>query len=121
MLHDPKRFIRQKLSKKFLSPNTVRDGLIAALLIALEQRETAHGGLADPESWRRAKAGEIRGEMRARLSAVGAPFEYPSAAQLTQAAAGLAEVYRLGNPPEPLRCAFDADCNALLAKLENKL
>lgn len=116
MFHDPDRFIAEKLQKKFLSINTIRDGIMAALLISL--REAAHE-ISAPETWNREKASEIRATASEAFTAIAAPSEYPSLNQLQQVTASLKTFYKIEQLPEEQKTAFETRCQALFKKFED--
>ncbi len=71
------RFIEEKLSKKVLSANAVRDTLIAVMIVAMQRVADAEETLPDVE-------GRVRGLFESVLKRMGS-FEYPPAEHLTSA------------------------------------
>lgn len=56
MFQDPERFIQDKLSKKVLSANTIRDAIIAAFLIILQKKAEQDAMIPQLGDWRKTKA-----------------------------------------------------------------
>lgn len=119
MFHDPDRFIREKLQKKFLSINTIRDGIMAALLISLKEATYKKGETSTPETWNREKASEIRTKASEAFTTIAAPSEYPSLNQLQQVTASLKKSYGIDQLPEEQKTAFETRCQALFKKFED--
>ena len=119
MFQDPERFIRDKLSKKSLSANTVRDAMMASFILILQKKEEAAGNkIADPLSWREARAGEMRKIASDAFAAIGAPFEYPTPAQMERVKVEIER--RLGwSALDPaLQEEHEQHCRALFSKFE---
>ena len=121
MLKDPEGFILEKLSKKVLSPNTVRDAVIAAFLITLQKKAEEEGRFFETNDWRRSCAEEIRDIMVKTFAEINAPSEYPSLPQLRQVKAALECAYHWDQISESLKADFEARCEALFKKLETGL
>jgi len=118
-MNDPIRFIEEKLQKKFLSINTVRDGIMAAILISLQEMAEQNEKITDLEAWNRTKASEIRKKADEAFAAIKAPSEYPSQNQLQHVTASLKDSYGLNQLPPAEKEAFEARCKALFEKLED--
>jgi len=117
-LKDPEGFLREKLSKKVLSANTIRDAILAAFLIALQKKEAQEAEIPDPEDWRRVRVQEIRGIMSKAFSEIDAPSEYPTASQLKRVQEVLEQAYDWDKIPEALKKDFDLHCEALFKKFD---
>lgn len=119
MFQNPSGFIQEKLSKKVLSANTVRDGVMASFLIVLQKQAEAEGGaIAEPGRWREAKAGEIRKAAGEAFAAVAAPFEYPTLSQMKQAKLEIERHYRWDRIAPSLRQEHEENCRALFSKFD---
>lgn len=119
MFLDPERFIREKLSKKSLSANTVRDAMIASFIITLQKREESAGGkIADPAAWREAKAGEMRKIASDAFAAIGAPFEYPTLSQMERVKIDIERRLGWDHLDPALKEAHERNCRALFSKFE---
>lgn len=81
MVSNPEGFLREKLSKRTLSINTVRDALMASILLSFQRAEESKGSIPD-QTWRQAFAADLRQRMVAVCEAEGIPTEYPSLVQL---------------------------------------
>ncbi len=120
MFHDPLRFIEEKLQKKFLSINTIRDGVMAALLIALRETADKNGQTPPSETWEKKKAGEIREKAVEIFSALHAPFEYPTLAQLRQVTASLKKSFHFDQFSDRGKIDFEARCQAFFKKYDDR-
>ncbi|HZR47140.1 MAG TPA: hypothetical protein VFA47_10575 [Candidatus Manganitrophaceae bacterium] len=119
MFQNPARFIQEKLSKKVLSANTVRDGVMASFLIALQKQAEAEGkAIGEPERWREAKAGEIRKVASEAFALLAAPFEYPTLSQMKEATAEIERHYRWDRLDPALRREHEETCRALFLKFD---
>ncbi len=116
MAIDPDRFIQEKLSKKTLSINTVRDGVMAALLITLQKKEEQESSISDLEAWRRKKAIEIRIKASAVFAEIDAPFEYPTLLQIKTATDKIKKSYDWDRMPNQMKSHFETLCQSLFAK-----
>ncbi|WDT78772.1 MAG: hypothetical protein MPW14_16520 [Candidatus Manganitrophus sp.] len=95
MFRDPAGFIQEKLSKKILSANTVRDAMMASFILTLQKSEEGAGAsIPDPASWRQEKAREMREVASGAFAGIGAPFEYPTLPQMEQVKAEIERKYR---------------------------
>lgn len=119
MFQNPAGFIQEKLSKKVLSANTVRDAMMASFLLTLQKQEEATGKpIGEPGRWREAKAGEIRKVASEVFAALAAPFEYPTLSQMAQAKAEMERHYRWDNLDPLLRGAHEETCRLLFEKFD---
>lgn len=119
MFLDPAGFIQEKLSKKMLSANTVRDAMMASFILTLQKREERMGApIPDPVSWREATAGEMRAVAAAAFAGIGAPFEYPTLPQLEQVKAEIERKYRWDQLDAGLKEAHEQICRSLFSKFE---
>ena len=119
VFQNPAGFIEEKLSKKVLSANTVRDAMMASFLIALQKQEEAVGKPIDePGRWREAKAGEIRKVASEAFSALAAPFEYPTLSQMERAKAAMERYYRWDRLDPRLRDEHERTCLLLFSKFD---
>ena len=118
MVQDPERFIQEKLAKKTLSPNTIRDLIMAALLIALQGHEKDLSSNSEQAEWRETKAVEIREKASRAFEKMGAPFEYPSRAQLIDATERLKKDYHWDQMPPRLRDTFEDIYGLILSKFQ---
>lgn len=121
MFTDPEHFIKEKLKKKFLSINTIRDGIMAALLLSLQEAPEKGEQAITPETWGRKKASEIRVQADKAFAKIGAPSEYPTLEQLQQVAASLEKFYKVDQQPERQKADFETRCKALFDKFEDNL
>ncbi len=120
MFNDPGRFIEEKLQKKFLSINTIRDGIMAALLLSLQEAAQKTGKISNTETWHREKASEIRTKASEAFAAIAAPSEYPSLSQLKEVTASLKKSYEIDQGSEKNKNDFDHRCQAFFKKLEEE-
>jgi hypothetical protein len=118
VFQNPTGFIQEKLSKKVLSANTVRDALMASFLITLQKQAESQDPIHEPGRWREAKAGEIRKVASAAFAALAAPFEYPTLSQMEQAKAEMERHYRWDQLDPLLRQEHERICRSLFAKFE---
>ncbi|MBI3802259.1 MAG: hypothetical protein HY282_00665 [Nitrospirae bacterium] len=119
MFRDPERFIQEKLSKKMLSANTVRDAMMASFILTLQKREAAAGAaMPDPVAWREAKAREMRAAAAAAFAAIGAPFEYPTLPQMEKVKEAIERTYHWDHLSADLREAHEGHCRQLFSKFE---
>jgi hypothetical protein len=119
MFRDPAAFIQEKLSKKMLSANTVRDAMMASFIFTLQKREEAGGtSIPDPVSWREAKAREMREAASAAFAEIGAPFEYPTLPQMEQVKAEIERKYRWDQLDAGLKEEHERVCRLLFEKFE---
>jgi hypothetical protein len=119
MFQDPERFIREKLSKKSLSANTVRDAMMASFIIVLQKKEEAAGEpISDPVSWREAKAGEMRKVASDTFAAIGAPFEYPTLPQMERVKVEIERQLGWSGLDPLLQEEHERNCSALFSKFE---
>jgi len=116
MFNQPEKFIQEKLSKKELSANTVRDLSLAVFLVALQKNEQMVRGQALPEDWLSLKAIEIRAKASRIFASLEAPFEYPTRLQLEECVAELKRVYRLEELPAEIQLEFDSRHGLILSK-----
>ncbi len=116
MLNQPEKFILEKLSKKELSANTVRDLILATFLVALQKNEQMLTEKALPEDWLTLKAVEIREKASRIFASVEAPFEYPTRAQLEKCFAELEKAYNMAKLPDEVRSEFDSKRALILSK-----
>lgn len=119
MFQNPGGFIAEKLSKKVLSANTVRDGVMASFLIALQKQAEAEGApVGEPARWREAKAGEIRKVASEAFAALAAPFEYPTLSQMKEATAEMERRFGWDRLDAALRREHEETCRALFSKFD---
>jgi len=119
MFQNPAGFIQEKLSKKVLSANTVRDGVMASFLIVLQKEaERVEGPIKEPGRWREAKAGEIRKAASEAFAALAAPFEYPTLSQMKEAKVEIERHYRWDRLAPSLRQEHEENCRALFSKFD---
>lgn len=119
MFRDPAAFIQEKLSKKMLSANTVRDAMMASFILTLQKRETAAGvSIPDPVSWREGKAREMREAAGAAFAGIGAPFEYPTLPHMEQVKAEIERKYGWDQLDAGLREEHERVCRMLFSKFE---
>jgi hypothetical protein len=119
MFRDPAAFIQEKLSKKILSANTVRDVMMASFILTIQKREEARGcSIPDPVSWREEKAREMREVASAAFAGIGAPFEYPTLPQMEQVKAEIERKYRWDQLDAGLREEHNRVCRMLFSKFE---
>jgi hypothetical protein len=119
MFKNPAEFIQEKLSKKVLSANTIRDAMMASFLIALQKQEESTGKpISEPGRWREAKAGELRKVASAVFTALAAPFEYPTLSQMEQARVNMERHYQWDRLDPALRQEHERNCRLLFAKFE---
>ncbi len=119
MFRNPEQFLQEKLTKKYLSINTIRDGVIAALLIALQSRETRKNKLPPKEQWTNDKGREIRTRASEAFASVGAPFEYPSLPQLQSVTEALKTIYFWTDFSEKEKETFNTTCQSLYSKFDD--
>ncbi len=127
MFNDPRRFIEEKLQKKFLSINTIRDGIMAALLLSLQKTADTQA-IADNreepstyEIWCKKKSSEIRARADEAFAAIDAPSEYPSLKQLKEVTTSLKISYNVEQLPETQKTDFEKRCRVLFEKFEDDL
>ena len=118
MLRDPERFIQEKLCKKILSANTIRDAIIAAFLITLQKKAEQDAITLQLEDWRKSKAAEIRAIMNKAFAAIDAPSEYPSHSQLKRVKEAVEKEFAWNQLPDTLKKGFNLRCNALFSKFD---
>jgi len=119
MFRDPAGFIQEKLSKKMLSANTIRDAMMASFILILQKKEEGAGlSISDPVSWREAKAREMREVAGAAFAGIGAPFEYPTLPQMEQVKAEIERKYRWDQLDAGLREEHERICRMLFSKFE---
>ncbi|MDC4223905.1 MAG: hypothetical protein MPW15_06660 [Candidatus Manganitrophus sp.] len=119
MFRDPAAFIQEKLSKKMLSANTVRDAMMASFILTLQKREEGGGAsLSDPVSWREAKAREMREVASAAFAGIGAPFEYPTLPQMEQVKTEIERKYGWDQLDAGLKEEHERVCRLLFSKFE---
>lgn len=119
MFRDPAGFIQEKLTKKMLSANTVRDAMMASFILTLQKREEAAGiPIPDPVAWREAKAREMREVASAAFAGIGAPFEYPTLPQMEKVKVEIERHYRWDQLDADLRGEHERVCRQLFAKFE---
>ncbi|NOY85207.1 MAG: hypothetical protein GXO96_10395 [Nitrospirae bacterium] len=127
MFNDPSRFIEEKLQKKCLSINTIRDGIMAALLLSLQKTADEQKTVNEKEepsayeAWCKKKSSEIRARADEAFAAIDAPSEYPSLKQLKEVTASLKISYNLEQVPETQKTDFEKRCRALFEKFEDDL
>lgn len=120
MLEDPERFLREKLSKKFLSANGVRDAMIASLLISLQAlEEMEKTPLREPCIWREEKAKEIRKKANHAFTAIEAPSEYPTPGQLWKVKEAIEQEYGWSQWPVEVQEKHILVCKQLFLKFED--
>jgi len=118
LLEDPEGFLLEKLSKKVLSANTVRDGILAAFLIVLQKKAETEGAIPLLGEWRAAHAEALRRIMGKAFEEMKAPFEYPSPAQLKRVKQVLQKAYDWDRVPDALRQDFELRCESLFKKFD---
>jgi hypothetical protein len=118
MVSDPERFIEEKLQKRFLSINTVRDALLASMIIALQRSEEARNGQKLDETLRISLAAELRKKMVEICEAEKIPTEYPTLDQLRRLRAKLEEAFGINRLDPPILDAHRRRCDQLFAKGE---
>ncbi len=119
MFRDPAAFIQEKLSKKVLSANTIRDAMMASFILTLQKREEAAGiEIADPIAWRERKSREMREVAGSAFATLGAPFEYPTLAQMEKVKQAIEQKYQWETLDPALRQEHDRACRLLFAKFE---
>jgi hypothetical protein len=119
VFQNPAGFIQEKLSKKVLSANTVRDAVMASFLIALQKQAEADGEpIGEPGRWREAKAGDLRKVASEAFAALAAPFEYPTLSQMKEAAAEIERHYRWDRLDPALRREHEETCRLLFSKFD---
>ncbi|MFQ5598836.1 MAG: hypothetical protein ACE5GK_12415 [Nitrospiria bacterium] len=116
MCKDLEGFLREKLSKKFLSANTIRDLIMALFLLILQKREEMTSGIPRLENWREATAMEIREKANQVFSAIDAPFEYPTRDQLIKTTGVLEKKYRFDQLPPQLRKEYEGLYQRIVSK-----
>lgn len=116
MLKQVKEFIQEKLSKKELSANTVRDLILAAFLLALHQNELSLTKHTFSENWLELKAIEIREKASRVFADIKAPFEYPTLLQLEQASNLLKKAYSIEKLPPEVQSEFNQLHTVILSK-----
>ncbi len=118
MFQDPDQFIREKLSKKFLSINTIRDGVIAALLIALQKKEERTGPIPPVAQWRKEKSSELRQIASDAFASIDAPFEYSTLSQLKTVTDILKKASDWEHFSKQEKDDFDSRCQSLFDKFD---
>lgn len=118
MFNDPRQFIQEKLSKKFLSINTIRDGVMAAFLVVFEKQAEQKGEVVDTV-FRRDRASEIRLTASAVFAELNAPFEYPSFEQLQQVTEALKKAYGWELVQDQFKTEFELLLESLFEKLND--
>ncbi len=119
MFRDPAGFIQEKLSKKMLSANTVRDAMMASFILTLQKRDEGAGAsIPDPVLWRQEKAREMREVASAAFAGIGAPFEYPTLPQMEQVKAEIERKYRWDQLAADLQEEHERVCRQLFSKFE---
>jgi len=119
MFRDPAAFIQEKLSKKMLSANTIRDAMMASFIWTLQKKEEAAGvSMPDPIAWREAKAREMREAASAAFAGIGAPFEYPTLSQMEKVKAEIERKYHWDRLDSNLRAEHERVCRQLFSKFE---
>lgn len=116
MVNNPESFIQEKLSKKALSANTIRDLLMALFLLILQKKEQSVSVIQSPEDWKIAKAGEIREKASRAFASIGAPFEYPNREQLIETNELLKKEYAMDQLSHPLQKEFEDICSTIFSK-----
>jgi len=82
IVSDPERFLTEKLQKRSLSINTVRDGILASIIIAFQRAEEILRGEKLHEPWRQQFAANLRAELVRICEEAKIPTEYPTLEQL---------------------------------------
>lgn len=119
MYENPSAFINEKLSKKVLSANTIRDAMMASFILTLQKKEESAGAvIGDPGKWRQEKAGEMRKVASEAFGRIGAPFEYPTLSQMEQVKSEIERHYRWDRLPPILRDEHERICRLLFSKFE---
>ncbi len=118
MLQDPDQFIQEKLSKKALSINTVRDVIMAAILVALKTNAPEDDQAAQDEGWVKEKSQEIRKNTSEAFKSDRAPFEYPTISQLKSVVEKLKTIYHFGRLPHQTQDVFEIVCQTLYDKYD---
>jgi len=116
MFKQPEEFIQEKLSKKELSANTVRDLILAALLVALKKNEIMSTECPLSKNWLELKAIEIREKASRVFASIEAPFEYPTILQLEQASDRLKKAYSIEKLSSEIQFEFDQNYGLILSK-----
>ncbi|MFQ5597758.1 MAG: hypothetical protein ACE5GK_06870 [Nitrospiria bacterium] len=119
MMKDPEAFIQEKLAKKNLSANTVRDLLMAAFLLILRKHASARARITDGDAWLEAKTDDIRKQCVHAFGAIGAPLEYPTREQLIKAMDALKTAYRFDCLSQPLQKEFEDLCRLFFSKFSD--
>jgi hypothetical protein len=118
ILSDPQRFLDEKLQKRFLSINTVRDGMLASMILSLQKKEEMRRGGSLDDAWRQGFVAGLRGKMAEICEENQIPTEYPTLEQLKLLRARLEEVMEIDRLDFPLREAHQQVCDRLFEKAE---
>ncbi len=116
MFNQPEQFIQEKLSKKALSANTVRDLILAAFLLALQKNELTLTEEVLSEDWLEAKAIEIREKANLVFASIEAPFEYPTRSQLEKASDLLKKAFSMEKLAPGIQSEFNQRHELILSK-----
>ena len=116
MFNHPEQFIQEKLSKKALSANTVRDLILAAFLVALQKNELILAKTALSDDWMESKAIEIREKANQIFDRIDAPFEYPTLLQLEKGGEALKKIYCIEKLPPRIQSEFDQSYELIPSK-----
>lgn len=116
MFKQAEQFIQEKLAKKTLSANTVRDLILAAFLVALQKNERMQTGQALSDNWLELKAIEIREKASRVFSSIEAPFEYPTDLQVEKASNLLKQAYSMEKLPPEIQSEFEQNYQLILSK-----
>ena len=121
MFDHPERFIQEKLSKRVLSANTVRDLILAAFLVALQKSEMGSADLALSEGWLEEKSIEIREKASWVFKNIGAPFEYATRLQMEKASDILMAEYAIEKLAPEIQYEFNQCYQLILSKFSDPL
>ncbi|MFQ5587544.1 MAG: hypothetical protein ACE5F7_01780 [Nitrospiria bacterium] len=119
MFQNPEQFIQEKLEKKFLSINTIRDGVLAAFLIGLQKQVEQKGQASPWEAWRKNKANALRRAASDAFASIEAPFEYPTRAQLASVIDILKKTYEWDQWSTQEKEAFETTRASFFDKFED--
>src|SRR5579863_152177 len=118
MVSDPEQFLREKLQKRYLSINTVRDGILASMILTLQRAEEIRRGSPPGETWRQECAAALRLEMTKLCEAHKIPTEYPNLEQLNDLRSRMEEQVGINRLDRSLRDPHNDTSDRLLAKAQ---
>ena len=118
LVSDPEQFLAEKLQKRSLSINTVRDGILASIIVAFQRAEEALRGEKLHEPWRQQFAAVLRGEMVKICEDAKIPTEYPTLDELKNLAARLERQLQMERLDPSIQAGYRQATDQLFAKAQ---